>query len=84
VDPYGGGSFTTRSLCEADVVGVSVGQYHGVEIVQATSESVEVSEEQLPVARCARIDKREGARLFDQVEVGNSACQAMYPWRYFG
>jgi hypothetical protein len=66
------------------VIGVGVGQYHRVQVVQATPEPVERSQEQLPVPWRAGIDKGEAAGLFDQVEVGNSTCEPMYPWGHFG
>src|SRR5215470_8670805 len=75
-----------RSPCllgHPGVIGVGVGQYHRVQVVQATPERVERSQEQLPVPRRAGIDERQAARLFDQVEVGNSTCEPMYPWGNF-
>jgi hypothetical protein len=66
------------------MVRVGVGQYHRVQVVQATPERVERSQEQLPVPWRAGIDERQAAGLFDQVEVGNSACEPMYPWGNFG
>src|SRR5215468_10803816 len=66
------------------MVRVGVGQYHRVQVAQSMPERVERSQEQLPVPWRAGIDERQAARLFDQVEVGNSACEPTYPWGNFG
>jgi hypothetical protein len=66
------------------MVRVGMGQYHRVQVAQATPERVERSQEQPPVPWRAGIDERQAAGLFDQVEVGNSTCEPMYPWGNFG
>src|SRR5215831_8800566 len=65
------------------MVRVGVGQYHRVQVVQATPERVERSQEQLPVSWRAGIDECQAAGLFDQIEVGNSTCEPPYPWGNF-
>src|SRR6516225_8797854 len=66
------------------MVRVGVGQYHCVQVAQATPERVERSQEQLPVPWRAGIDERQAAGLFDQVEVGHYTCEPMDPWGNFG
>jgi hypothetical protein len=78
VNPHRGASLAAESGCQAQVVGVGMGEQDSFDVARNGTAACELVAERIPMGGQSTVDQHQPLWFFNDIKVDHAVAEAMY------